>query len=225
MAKAYLVCTSYKFNEKDYYLPIQGDLLDVEGEPETFIKFNNKNFHRNFDQYICHHDFRHNRSGRVFKKDFTYYFEPLDFYTYHNPNNDLTLVQTKTEIAIDFIQKLRSTNKYDMEPVDIDFNSMIPHIPEVGGAWIANLKRAHLKTAGYFGPHVNKSDEYKEAAREGNVSSIQMNYIGRATNKEYTVTISKKGSIVLYDSFNTIEEEIDLIHEIYNHLINPHVVV
>jgi hypothetical protein len=36
------------------------------------------------------------------------------------------------------------------------------------------LKRAHLKTASFFGSHVNKCEEYIEVAAEGNVSNIQM---------------------------------------------------
>lgn len=225
MAKAYLVCHSNKFIKDHYLIPIQNDLLedDVEGAPETYIKPAKENYFLNFDKYICHHDYKHNAHGRVFQKSFSYYFEPLNFYTYNNPSNALTLIQTKTDVALDFISKLSQTGEYNVEPVVVDFKSMIPHIDEVAGAWIADLKRAHLKTAGFFGPHVNKSEEYKRAAEEGNVSSISIKFT--SNSKEYTVLISGKGSIVLYDSFNTIEEELDLILQIYEQLIKPHVFI
>lgn len=224
MAKAYLLCLSDKFNESDFEISFQYDLLEdlVEGEPETYIKSYRKEFHLGFNQYKCHHDYKHNKSGRVFQQDFTYYFEPLDFYTYYCTDTNLTMIQTKTDVAIDFIQKLNETKEYDINPIEIDFEKMIPHITEIGGAWFANLKKAHLKSAGLFGPHVNKSEEYKEAAKEGNISSIQINFISGTNSKEYTVLISSRGTIVLYDTHETIEAEMELVKDIYNKLIKPH---
>ncbi|MDY7044390.1 hypothetical protein RVS70_09250 [Virgibacillus sp. M23] len=226
-AKSFLMCDVTRFNKRDYMIPIQKDLFeqneDFEGESEITIKLINRDYHMEFDQYRCHHDFVHNKSGRVFNKSFTHYFEPIDFYTYYNENINLAFIQAKTEISLDFIHKLNLTKNYEMGPVNIDFRKMIPHITEVAGAWIADLKRAHLKTAGFFGPNVHKSEEYIEAASEGDVSSIQMKYISQKTKEEHFVTISKKGSIVLYETFPTIEEEIDIVYEIYDKFINPHV--
>lgn len=226
MVKTYLVCVTKKFKKDDFLLPMQIDLLEdeVEGEALTSINQSSDNFHIEFEQYKCHHDFKHNKSGRVFQQNFSYYFEPLNFYTYHNSNENLAFIRTKTEVALDFIEKLNTTGEYDLKPIEINFEKMIPHIDEIGGAWFANLRKAHLKSAGYFGPHVNKSEEYKEAAREGHVSSIQINYINRVNSNEYTVLISKKGSIVLYDRFETLEEELELVDQICARLIRPHVV-
>ncbi|WP_121639514.1 hypothetical protein [Virgibacillus sp. Bac330] len=224
MAKAFLICIIKKFPQKDFLVPIQQefDLLETEGKPVTSIQINTENFHINFDQYKCHNDYIHNKSGRVFNRDFNYYFEPLDFHSYYKKDDSLLLVQTKTDAAIDFVNRLNNTKEYDIKPVDIDFKNMIPLITEVSGAWFADLKRTHLKTAGYFGPNVNKSEEYKEAASEGNISSIHLKYISTRNNKEHYVVISKKGSVILYDTLQTPEEELDIIDEIYRELINPH---
>lgn len=222
MAKAFLICQAKRFNKDDFLVPIQQTLLDDEGSSEISLKLNNSNFHLNFDQYICQHDFIHNKSGKVFNRIFTHYFEPLKFYTYYREDLNLILVQTKTDAAIDFINKINGTKYYDLNPIQIDFKSVIPLITEVAGAWIADLKRAHLKTAGFFGPNVHKSEEYIEAASEGIVSSIQMKYISDRTHEEYYVAISKKGSVILYDTLSTVEDEIDLVYEVFNKLIKPH---
>lgn len=223
MAKAYLVCSTSKFHdEPKYMIPIQQELLETEGTSEIKLELNREKFHLGFDQYICHHDFMHKKNGKVFGKNFTFYFEPLNFYTYYNNNEKLTFIQTKTEAALDFIKKINRSKHYEFEPVKIDFSKMYPLITEVAGAWIADLKRAHLKTAGFFGPNVHKSEEFKDAAAEGNVSSIQMKYISDLTREEYSVAISKKGTIVLYDSFETTELEIDIVNEVYTKLIKPH---
>ncbi|HBZ09162.1 MAG TPA: hypothetical protein DEO65_04640 [Bacillus bacterium] len=222
MAKSFLICNVNRFFADEFLVPIQQTLLKDEGSSEISLKINISNFHLGFDQYICHHDYIHKRRGRVFGRDFNHYFEPLNFYSYYHDIDNLLIIQTKTDASLDFVNKLNSTNRYELDPVNMDFKKMIPLISEVAGAWIADLKRAHLKTAGFFGPNVHKSEEYKEAAAEGNVSSIQMKYIAEHDGNEYYVAISKKGSIILYDSLSTVEDELYLVCDVFNKLIKPH---
>jgi len=224
LAKSFLVCETKVFNEDDYLIPIQLELdeLKDEGTAQISLKMNRQDFHLGFDQYICHYDYVHNKAGIVFNRPFTRYFEPIQFYTYYNSALGLSLIQTRTEAANDFKKEINRTREYNLSTVIMNFEKMIPLITEVAGAWIADLNRAHLKTAGYFGPDVHKSEEYKEAAAEGNISSIMMKYIGEKTGIEHTINISKKGSLTIYDTVPTIEEELDIINEIYLKLIKPH---
>jgi len=223
MAKAYLACNTFKFHTiQSYMIPIQEELFEDEGSSEIKLELKHIDFHLDFDQYLCHHDFMHKKNGRVFGKNFTYYFEPLNFYTYFKSAEDLSFIQTKTDAALDFIKRINNTKLYNLEPVKIDFTRMYPLITEVGGAWIADLNRAHLKTAGFFGPNVHKSEEFIDAAAEGNVSSIRMKYVSHKSKEEFSIAISKKGTIVLYDTIETIEQELDLVEEIYQTLIKPH---
>jgi hypothetical protein len=223
MTKAFLACKTHRFNEtQSYMIPIQQELFEHEGSSEIKIEIHHKDFFCRFDQYLCHHDFMHKKNGKVFGQYFNHYFEPLNFYTYYNETENLTFIQTKTDAALDFVKRLNLSKHYNLEPVKIDFTKMYPLITEVAGAWIADLKRAHLKTAGFFGPNVHKSEEFIEAASEGNVSSIQMKFISDFTKEEYSVAISKRGTIVLYDTFDTIEKELDLVNEVFTRLIKPH---
>ncbi|PID00804.1 hypothetical protein [Sporosarcina sp. P29] len=224
MAKSFLVCKTNIFKVEDYLIPTQLQLeeLEDEGTAQISLSMNHKSFHLGFDQYLCHYDYVHNKSGIVFNRPFTHYFEPMQFYTYYNNENNLALIQTRTEAAIDFKKEINRTKEYNLSTVVMNFEKMIPLITEVAGAWIADLNRAHLKTAGYFGPDVHKSEEYKEAASEGNVSSIMMKYISQSTGNEHTINISKKGSLTIYDTLPTLEEELDIVNEIYLKLIKPH---
>ncbi|MEK6455237.1 hypothetical protein [Caldifermentibacillus hisashii] len=222
VAKSYLLCKTNKFNREGYFIPIQQDLFEHEGTSVAKLEINKPDFHLGFDQYECYYDYKHKTKGIVFNKPFNYYFEPLNFYAYYRDDLKLSLFQTKTDAAIEFTNKLNSTKHFDINPFNIQFNKIIPLIVDVAGAWIADLKRAHLRTAGFFGPNVHKSEEYKQAAEEGNVSSIQMKYISEKNNSEYYVAISRKGSIILYDTLPTIEDEIDLVYEVYSKLICPH---
>lgn len=220
--KSFLVCSIERFNKDNFLVPIQNELLDNEGVSEISVKIQHTNFHDSFDQYQCRHDFKHNKSGRVFGRSFNYYFEQLKFYTYYSEELNLSLIQTKTDAAIDFSQKLNETEHYIFRPIELDFSKVIPHITEVAGAWIADLKKTNLKTVGFFGPNVNRSEEYKEAAAEGNISSLQIRYISSFDQREHYVGLSKKGSIILYTVLPTIEDELNLVLDIYNKLIKPH---
>ena len=113
MPKTYLICISKKFLTEGYQIPIQYNLFEneVEGEAETYIKPNYEESYFGFDQYLCHHDFKHKKKGKVFQKNFSYFFEPADFNLYYNPETSLTLIGIKTDIALDFINELNYYSK------------------------------------------------------------------------------------------------------------------
>lgn len=223
MGNVFLIGKANNFECQNFFKPMQESLLNnIEGESSTSMKIKQKLFYKGLDQYDCHHDFKHNKKGRVFQRDFSYYFEPFDFLTYHNSNDGLTLVQIKTEIALDYVHQLNLSGYFNIEPVMMRFDKMIPYIHEIKGAWISELKGAHLKTAGYFGTNVNLSEEYKETAEEGKISSMVIQFISNKNGTEYTITLSNKGSIYISNKLDSIEDGLDLVLEVFNKLIKPH---
>lgn len=211
-------------NQKDHLYPIQQELLENEGEQISSLELQKKDYMNIFDQYKCHHDLKVKRYGKVYGRTFNHFFEPKDFKMYHNENDSYCMIQANLDTASDFVNHLNDSKKYRLSKVKINFEDMYPLINEVAGAWIADLKRTHLKKAGFFGPNVHKSEDFKAAAEEGNVSAIQMRYIGKDQIEHY-VAISKKGAISLYDQFPTVEDEISLAVDIYNTLVKPHITV
>lgn len=219
--KAYILVNVNIFTKKEIYNnPVQDKIIKDEGDPEISLKLNRENFYLDFDQYFCHHDYKQKKYGKAFDMYFNYFFEPLDFYLYYNKDSSFCLIQTRTKVAIDFLKELNKTGDFDLQTVKIDYSKMYPIINEISGAWIADLKGDYLKTAGLFGHHVDKSEEFKQAAKEGEVSSLRLRFINENSKEEHAVGISRKGAIVLYDNFNQIEDEINLVIEIYNKLIN-----
>lgn len=221
LAKAYLICDVKKFLKDSHLIPIQLEAIEYEGNPEIKVSLRDQTFYKTFDRYDCHHDYKHKKHGRVFNRTFTYYFEPTDFYMYYKKDRNISLIQTKTDIGLDFIKTLTASDYYDIKAVNVNFVTMYPLITEITGGWIADLNQTYLKTAGYFGPNVNKSEEFKQAAEIGEVSSLLMKYVSPNSGEELTIGISKKGSVVLYDTFERIEDEIDVVLDIYEKLINP----
>lgn len=218
--KSYMICQTDISFKTEYFVPTQLDLM--EEQPVVSLRLNQGDFHLGFDQYLCTYDFVHNKSGRANGQYFSRYLEEKKFYTYYNKSHETALIQVNSEVALEFVRELNTTHEFNLNPVKIHFDKIIPLLPEVAGAWIADLNRTHLKTAGFFGPNVHKSEEYKQAAAEGNISSLQMKYISNSNSQEHTINISKKGSLTIYDRLQTVEDEISLINDIYQKLIYPH---
>lgn len=226
-AKAFFICNVNKFSEASYFRPIQQTVtgLENEGEPEIKVELRNNNFLLGFDQYDCHHDFKVKVFGKTYYKTFNYYFLPKDFYLYYSSNANLSIISLNTAIAKDFIKHLNESKEFDLNPVEVDFDYIAPLVSEMSGVWVSDLKRMHVKTAAYFGSYVNKSEEFIEAAKEGVVSSVQMKFIHPNTNEEHTIGISKQGTVTLYDSFERIEDELELVFIIFNELIKKPAVI
>lgn len=221
MAKSYLICDVAHFHKTSHLIPIQQELFETEGNPEISLNIINHDYHREFDRYDCHHDYKHNRSGKVYDQTFSYYFEQVDFYMYYNKDQRLALIGTKTDIAIDFVKKLSGDGHHEMNPVEINLAAMYPLIMEIRGVWISNLNQTYLNTAGYFGPNVNRSEEFKQASEIGDVSSLRIVYVHPESGEELDVGISKRGSVTLYSTFDRVEDEIDVVLDIYDKLIKP----
>lgn len=221
MAKSYLICDVIHFHKTSHQIPIQQEIFKTEGNPETSLNIIDHNYHKTFDRYSCHHDYKHNKFGKVYNQTFSYYFEPVNFYMYYDKDQRLALIGTKTDVAIDFIKKLSENGYHELHPVEINLALMYPLIMEIRGVWISNLNQTYLKTAGFFGPNVNKSEEFKQASEIGDVSSLRLVYVHPESGEELDVGISKKGSVTLYNTFDRVEDEIDVVLDIYNKLIKP----
>lgn len=138
---------------------------------------------------------------------------------FYNKSINLALISLKTAIALDFINKLNSYKLYNFTPVEIDFEYILPRINEMSGVWVSDLRRVNVKTIGFFGHHVNKSKEFEEISKEGNVSAVIIAYTNFKTREEHKIGISKKGTVTLYDTFNQLEDELEIIMALYNDII------
>ncbi|MFY3790809.1 hypothetical protein ACOQFO_03725 [Ureibacillus sp. MALMAid1270] len=217
-AKSYLFCDVKRFYEDSFFRPIQTSFLENEGQSELEILKLDTVISQDFNIHHGKFDFERKQKGKVFGKVFSKFFEPLEFPIFYNENLNLCIIQTKSEAALEFIRQLNSSNQFDLINCSIDFDKIIKRVPEISGAWIAGLKGQHLKTAGYFGPNVHLSPEYNDAIKRGEISAMSIKWIDK-DHIEYCVTISKKGSITIYNNFDNHQQEFEFIIDIYLKLI------
>lgn len=222
-AKSFVICNINKFLEEDFKFAYQADLFETtegmndEGEQRIELNLDDRFNHIGVKRYNCTYDYIHKITGRVFNRVFHKYFEVFNFPIYLQKDTSLALIQLKTDTALEFTQHLNSIKEYSLDVMEVDFEKIIRNVPEISGAWVADLKGKHLKSAGLFGRNVHLSPEYQEAIKEGKISSMLITWIYEKT--EFKINISKKGSITLLNKVSSPEIELDIILKLYNDLI------
>lgn len=135
-----------------------------------------------------------------------------------NEADPVMVVRTKAEVAKDLMERLRQVPDFHAIERRVDFAALRPSLTFIKGAWFANMRSANLAAAGMFGDHVDRSDEFMRAERLGTLSSLSVFY--RCGDRQYHTMITSSGGIVLYDSFDSEEEELDVVLQIKRELLD-----
>lgn len=77
------------------------------------------------------------------------------------------------------------------------------------GAWFKNMQTAYLSSAGMFGPRVDRSQEFHRAEQVGTLRALTVPYPHR--DATYSLMITESGGILLYNNFDSEQEELSLV--------------
>lgn len=201
-----------------FSVPVQQAVMDEDETRNTEYRITQECFFDEIDRYTAYHELIIKKPGRVFGKIFNKYYEPHSFPFYHDKERNLIYIATKKQVVRSFLEMSHLIKEWPS--VEIDYNAMAPLLPTVTGAWFCELKQAYVSAAGYFGQHVDKSDDFKRAAQLGSVSVLYINTIGDNGN-EYRVGITSEGSVVLSKNMELEEDEIRLVMSVYDKYIAP----
>ncbi|MGE7947944.1 hypothetical protein [Lysinibacillus sp. NPDC093688] len=237
MVKSFTFCKVGKFENNGYYRSNQISLFEEKltkeniisrdinelppetGEIQLKITPTSDVVLNHYKVFECNFDVKRNTLGKVYGLTFHSYLEPTEFKLYYSQTDQLCIIQTKSDIALSFIRELNRTQVFDLDPVEIKYENIMSKVDEISGAWIAGLKGRHLNAAGLFGVNVHKSPEYIEASSKGELSLIIIKYVNSSDQKEYSVGISHKGSIILYSKLETLRHELDFVYRIHEDLL------
>lgn len=208
-----------KLPKESFSTYIQPAFFDSDHTAETYYKLSHPSFIECVDRYTAHHELKVNKIGRANGKLFTFYYEPHDFPFYHIHNRSLIYICTKKDVVKDFLHNANLDK--DWPAVPIDYAAMTPLLPPITGAWFCQLNLKYVKTAGYFGNHIDRSDQYKEAAERGQISVLYINIPWPPGGPEYKVGITSGGAIVILKNLELEEEEIKLVTHVYDTYILP----
>lgn len=193
------------------------------GEPEsknTWYQLNNPQFMHGISRYIAYHELKIVRTGRPPRgEEFNYYYEPHNFQYYMDSHRNLIYISAKKNVAKSFINAIK-VNK-DWPPLKINYEIMMPLLPTITGSWFCDLKLQYVSSAGYYGQHVDRSEEFKKAAKEGKISIIYINVSMLPSDREQRIGITSDGAIIIPRGMELEEQEIELVTHVYDKYLLP----
>ncbi|GED55437.1 hypothetical protein EDM54_02440 [Brevibacillus borstelensis] len=211
MTAVYTICTVNQFHYKEEYVsPTQIRIPDVEEAPESnyklvdpeylMLKFDQHGEPITIDGYKAHQDLVIKKYGRVFGKEFHSFLVPQDFYMYFVKELNILLVNAGKDTVKAFLERMKedSQSGFKAETFEVDFNTVMQLIPVISGAWVAEIKKPNLRSAGFFGKSVDKNEEFKAAAQAGVVSSLMFEYSSSCWPYSLKIAITRNGGIVFY---------------------------
>lgn len=168
-------------------------------------------------QYDAVHDFlfKLQYPGRARGKTFNEFITPYKFPVFvAEPDLRLgfrpILVRTKKNVGNDFIKRLNDKKPgFRAAPLLLDFNKLRPRLEFIKGAWFGAMKRPNLATTGMFGPHVDRSDEFKHAEASGELKNLIIEL--EVEDLTHTTMLGSDGAIMLYKPYQTYQDELDVI--------------
>ena len=165
-------------------------------------------------QFLAQHDFLFQLTfpGRARGTEFREFVTLYKFPIFLGSDNDACgfrplLVKTKKKVAADFTKRLNTKiDAFVVRPTSLDFDCLRPRLELIRGAWFGNIRQPHLASAGVFGQHVDLSDEFKHAEEVGELKNLLIEL--QAGESTHTVMVTGGGGIVLYYSYQTVEDEV-----------------
>ena len=207
--------------EEEFSMELQQAIPDcgIDEEARTNYKLVDACICENVSKYEANHELKIRRKGRANGGQFQYYYEPLPFPFYHDLSRDLILLGTRKKVAQSFLMATELDGNWPAVP--IDYMRVLPLLPPITGAWFCKMKQQYLTAAGYFGNHVDRSDEYKRAAASGQISVLYVNVPWPSGGPEVRVGITSEGVIVLSQDLEPEEDRIKLVSHVYETYIVP----
>ncbi|WJE24511.1 hypothetical protein [Bacillus cereus] len=223
MAKTFFICNAIKFPAEAFSTDSQLQLVEpdglglTEGEPTTRLLPSNKVYLDDFHTYDCYHETTEKVFGKVFGKNFAYYLRPHEFYSFCNFEKELAFFRLNTDSSEEVIKLLNAQPNYKISKFDINFAKIITKLHEISGMWVKVDNNQNLNSAAYFGKDVDRDPGVQEMIENGELSYIQMKFI--KDGHEHKIGISKRGSITLYNNYQNLEAELEMIWDIYIKLL------
>lgn len=254
-AVSYKFCKVKKFTSiSGYYKPVQLTLEGMEEEAECKFQKTETEYSYTRDNlsvkqldiisneinqipdqiivnlYKAYVDIVVNKKGKVFHEIFYKYLEPNEFIIYYVKEINIFIFGSASKDAVNQFIDYVNTDKnsgLELEPIEVDFKALQPLIPVIIGVWFGDMNKQYLKTAGYFGNHVDRSKEFTEAIEgKAKISQLLFNY--EFKNEFFTVAVTRKGAVVLYSRIKDektktpdIQSEIQLALQIFINFILP----
>lgn len=191
----------------------------VDETTRTSYQLDKTQYVEGIDRYVAQHELLIKRLGRANGKEFNHYYEPHKFPFYHDHGRSLVYMGARKEVSHSFLQEAALDKKW--VKIEVDYSKMYNILPPITGAWFCELKLKNLRSAGLWGNHVDKSDQYKLAAEKGQISVLYITIPWPPGAEEVMVGITREGAVVVSKNLQFTEDELRLVTHVYDTYILP----
>ena len=205
---------------ESFVAPVQMTMAFEDQPAETCYQLSHRAFWDGIDRYIADHEILVKTMGRANGQCFSQYYEPHRFPFYHDHRRGLAYLAVKKNVAKSFLIAAGLNEAWPA--ISIDYEAMLPFLPPITGAWFSELQLQYIRSAGYFGQHIDRSDQYKLAEAIGKTSVLYVNVaFPNPSGPEYRVGITAEGSVTIDQTLELEEDELDLVCHVYDAYIEP----
>ncbi|MCK0471434.1 hypothetical protein [Halalkalibacter sp. APA_J-10(15)] len=221
MGKSFVLIDVDFFNKEGLFVPQQLGFIE-ENSKEVSITLAQEDSLSGFDLYKCHYDKEINKRIKIGYDHFiNHYYDPTDFELFYNEKLNLAVANAGNDLIRSFCEELNQTKYFKLKILPFDTNDILLRLDSINGLWISKIKEMNLESAGYFGPSVQKSERAQDILNGAGpeVSSFNAYFYSEYFGKDFSILISKKGSVVIHDYLSSTKDYILFITELYDKLL------
>lgn len=220
--KSYHLLTIIAFDTSlNEYCSKQQFSMIEDAEPISRLTKCADNYYKDFSKYQLFHESKKNDTGRAYGRfdSFEKYVDQKCFNVYLWKEKNILIFEANKSSVNGCIKRLKrdyGANNFNLKREPVDFKRVISRAVNITGGWFGDLS-GNVTSIGLFGDHVNLSGEYDRYSAIGTLSALTIEV--DLNGSIYSFMITKDRSIVLYNNYDEIEKDLDLVAQIYNELL------
>lgn len=226
MAKSYKITFTEHFDSRQFGRKALtfGNQMQIAGTfpgPETKIHsaVEAASF-RDFRPFHIEHEYDVYMYGRLYDdaRSFNKFIARSDIRAYHSSSANVLLMCGKKADILDFCRKTEDIDAIKLKTMQIDMKALQEKLPEVRGVWF-RFRAGFIHAKAYMGQQIQDTREYKEAASEGDISTLSFYYEDLRTSAIHPIQITEDGAVVLQRNYETISAELDFVMHVKDALL------
>ncbi len=226
MAKSYKITHIHKFDSSSFTAKpfIFAKQLQIEGTlPGPQTKIYSAGYSpgfRDYEPFEIEHEYGMHIYGRLYDdgRSFSKIIAQSHIHAYVSPAENTLLLCGKKADVLDFCRRTEEMNEIQLSTIQIDMTALQERLPEVRGVWF-RFRGGFIHAKAFMGQQIQDTSEYKQAAAEGDISTLSFYYQDPRNALMHPTQITEDGAVVLQKNYGSVGEELDFVLHVRQELL------
>jgi hypothetical protein len=222
MAKSYKITKTIKFDRdsfsiEPFSLGRQFILDGIPPEPQTKVyRGRDQIKYEDFERYIIEHEMEEIAFRRINDSAFQKFIRKEFIYAFSSNIKMLLILSGKKKFVLDFCRKTIFINEIKLNTLTIDMGSLLTKLPHVKGVWF-HFNNGLVRASALMGTNLESTSDFQKFKNEGDISTLSFLY--EFNNTLHPIMVTNDGTIVLYNNYKEIADEIALVLSVFDNLL------